>query len=204
MSQILENTMYTHERPPNAVRWTRRQCRAMLECGILTGRYELIEGEIISKMGQGPRHAYVITRIIAWLFGLFGPDYVRCQLPIEVPGPDSETSEPEPDAAVLDRPAGDFVETTPDASHVRLVVEVSDTTLSFDRNTKAALYARAGIPEYWILDIEGQQALVYRGPAGGRYAAPVVYSAEETISCLDRPDAPVRVQDMLPPAIRKT
>jgi Uma2 family endonuclease len=200
MPQTLTHLEYTHEPAPNAIRWTRKQCRAMLESGILTGRYELIEGEIINKMGQGPRHAYVITRLIAWLFVLFGPDYVRFQLPILVPGPDRETSEPEPDAAVLDHPAMHFVDATPDAAHVRLVIEVSDTTLSFDRNTKAALYARASIPEYWIVDIEGRQIRVHRRPAPGGYAAVTDYSAEEVVSCLDRPDAPVPVIDLLPPA----
>jgi Uma2 family endonuclease len=200
MPQILENVKYTHEPAPNPVRWTRQQCRAMLETGLLAGRYELIEGEIINKMGQKRSHALAIIRLTAWLIGLFGPQFVQFQLPIEVPQPDNNTSEPEPDAAVLDRPATDFVATTPPASHVQLVVEVSDTALSYDRNTKAALYARAGIAEYWIVDIEGRQLLVHRAPAAGAYAAPIAYNAREMVACLARPDAPVLVADLLPPA----
>ena len=200
MPQILENVKYTHEPAPNPVRWTRQQCPAMLENGLLTGRYELIDGEIINKMGQKRSHALAIIRITAWLIGLFGPQFVQFQLPIEVPQPDNDTSEPEPDAAVLDCPATDFIDTTPPASHVQLVVEVSDTTLSYDRNTKAALYARAGIAEYWIIDIEGRRVLIYRAPVAGTYAAPIAYSARETVACLVRPDAPILVADLLPPA----
>jgi Uma2 family endonuclease len=199
MPQILENSEYTHEPAPNPVRWTRTQCRAMLESGILTGRYELIDGEIITKMGQKRAHALVIIRLTAWLIALFGPQFVQFQLPIHVPKPDSETSEPEPDAAVLDRPAGDFVANTPESAHVRLVVEVSDTTLSFDRNTKAALYARAGIPEYWIVDIADRRLLVHRRPISGGYRDTLAYGSDEAVACLDRPDAPVNVVDLLPP-----
>src|SRR5690349_22185946 len=98
MPQTIAPVSYTPEPAPTPIRWTRQQCRAMWECGILTGRYELIEGVIISKMGQNRLHAYVITRLTAWLLTLFGADFVQFQLPIRVPGKDSETSEPEPDA----------------------------------------------------------------------------------------------------------
>jgi Uma2 family endonuclease len=199
MPQILESVKYTHEPAPNPVRWTRQQCRAMLENGLLAGRYELIEGEIINKMGQKRSHALAIICLTAWLIELFGSQFVQFQLPIEVPQPDNDTSEPEPDAAVLDCPATDFVDATPPASHVQLVVEVSDTTLGYDRNTKAALYARAGIAEYWIVDIGGRQLLVHRTPADGAYAALIAYNAQEAVACLARPDAPVLVADLLPP-----
>jgi len=187
---------------PNRIRWTRAQCQAIQEANIIDGRYELVEGEIISKMGQGPQHAYVITRLIAWLFVLFGADFVRFQLPIQVPGQDNQTSEPEPDAAVLSRPASDFLEATPDASDVLMVVEVADTTLSFDRSTKAALYARAGIPEYWIVDIAGRQVLVHRQPTMEGYIETVEYGSDEMVVLLARPNDPVRVANLLPPVGR--
>lgn len=212
MSQIVEPIADTpapnpaRTRPPDGsdgsgrIRWTRRQFHAMLEHEILTGRYELVEGEIIPKMGQGPKHAYVITRLTAWLFLLFGADFVRFQLPIRVPDQDSETSEPEPDAAVLDRPAVDFLDETPGAAHVLIVIEVADATLRFDRDTKALLYARAGLPEYWVVDIAGRQILVHRLPSPTGYAEITVYAADETVATLARPDAPVSVADLLPPA----
>ena len=197
MSQLIEPVSYAPVPPPNPVRWTRQQCRAMMENGILTGRYELIEGEILSKMGQKRPHAYVITRLTAWLFILFGADFVQFQLPIQLPGPDNDTSEPEPDAAVLSRPASDFQD-TPEAAYVQLVIEVSDTTLTFDKSTKASLYARAGIPEYWIVDINSRQVLVYRHPSESGYDKPLTFSADAEVATLARPDSPVRISDLLP------
>ena len=61
---------------PNRIRWTRRQCATMRDDGILTGRYELIDGEILSKMGQKPAHAYVIQALLTWLTGLFGAEFL--------------------------------------------------------------------------------------------------------------------------------
>ena len=80
-----------------------------------------------------------------------------------------------------------------------LVVEVSDTTLRFDRTTKAALYARAGIREYWIVDITGRQVLVHRQPAAEGYAEIAAYTADESVAPLALPDEAVRVADLLPP-----
>src|SRR5262247_2117502 len=95
------------ERPepaPNRKRWTRRECEFLVQNELLIGRYELIDGEVISKMGQKPPHAYVIMRLTTWLVAVFGGDFVRIQLPIDVAEVDNETNEPEPDAAVLSRP----------------------------------------------------------------------------------------------------
>jgi Uma2 family endonuclease len=172
----------------------------MVDQGLLTERYELIEGEIISKMGQKRAHAIVIIRLTAWLIALFGPEFVQFQLPILVPGKDAEASEPEPDAAVLCRPATDFLEETPDAASVLLIIEVADSTLKFDRSTKAGLYARAEIPEYWVVDIEGRQLFAHREPTNGSYANAVVYAEGDEIACIARPAAPMRVSELLPPA----
>jgi Uma2 family endonuclease len=199
MPQIIEPAPYTPEPPPNPIRWTRQECQAMMEAGILVGRYELIEGAIIAKMGQRPLHAFVITRLTVWLFALFGAEFVRFQLPMRVPGQDSETSEPEPDAVGLNRPAADFLQQNPDAADTLLVVEVADTTLRFDLNTKAALYARADIGDYWVIDVEGRQIFVHRQPTPAGYGEIIAYSAEEEVAALAHPEAPVRVADLLPP-----
>jgi len=198
MPTVLEPIRLTPERAPNPVRWTWQQCRAMQESEILAGRYELIEGEIILKMGQKRAHALVIIRLTAWLISLFGAPFVQFQLPIRVAGRDRDTSEPEPDAAVLTRPAGDFEE-TPEATFVSLIIEASDTTLRFDRSTKAALYARNNIAEYWVIDIEGRQIYTHRHPLADGYAEVVVYSAGEQIATLARPEAPIAVDELLPP-----
>lgn len=199
MPQTLAPTPYTHEPPPAKIKWTRRQCRAMQESGVLTGRYELIEGVIVSKIGQKRPHAYVITRITAWLIGLFGEDFVQFQLPILLLGEDNEWSEPEPDGVVLSRPASAYIEETPSASDVLLTVEVSDSTLRFDQNSKAALYSRSAIPEYWVIDIANRQIFVYREPAPSGYQSVVVYASDEEAATLARPENAIRVVDLLPP-----
>lgn len=199
MPQIIAPVSYHPEPPPNPFRWTRRRCRAAVEAKILVGRYELVEGEVILKMGQGPLHAFVITRLTAWLIALFGSDFVRFQLPLRMLGMDTETSEPEPDALVLARPATEFLQENPSADDAILVVEVSDATLSFDRNTKATLYARAGIPEYWIVDITGRQIFVHRQPMPSGYRELIAYSEGEETGTLAHPERTVRVADLLPP-----
>ena len=185
---------------PNRVRWTASQCRAIVEAGILTGRYELIDGEIISKMSQNPPHAYTIRVLIAWLVNVFGILHVQCQLPISVGEADPDHNEPEPDAAVMLGPNTDFAARHPGPADLSLVVEVSHTTLRIDRAAKAMLYARAGIMEYWLLDIVGRQLLIHRVPGANGYGDVVVYAEDETASSLARPDALVRVADLLPPA----
>ena len=199
MPQIIAPVSYHPEPPPNPFRWNRRRCRAAVDAKILVGRYELVEGEVILKMGQGPLRAFVITRLTAWLIALFGADFVRFQLPLRMLGMDSETSEPEPDALVLARPATEYLEENPGADDAMMVVEVSDTTLNFDRNTKATLYARAGIPEYWIVDITGRQVFVHRQPMASGYGELIAYSEGEETATFAHPEQTVRVADLLPP-----
>src|ERR1041385_4284155 len=169
MPQTLEPTSPPPAPPPNPIRWTRSQCTAMQDAGILTGRYELIEGEIISKMGQKRPHAFTVIRLTAWLVGIFGGDFVQIQLPILMPGQDRDTSEPEPDAAVMRRPAQELSSETPGAEDVLLAIEVADSSLAFDRSTKSALYTRAGIQDYWIIDLLGRRILVHRDPTSQGY-----------------------------------
>ncbi|HZP83843.1 MAG TPA: Uma2 family endonuclease [Chthonomonadaceae bacterium] len=188
------------ETAPNRIRWTRQQCEAIRDTGILTGRYELIDGEIISKMGQKPSHAYVVNLVMSWLIRLFGVEFVRIQSTIDLAAISPDYDEPEPDAAVTAQPVTAYAERHPAPADLLLVVEVSDTTLRFDRTTKAALYARAGIREYWVVDILGRQAFVHRQPTSDGYGEVTAYGAEESAVTLARPDAPVRVADLLPPA----
>jgi Uma2 family endonuclease len=79
------------------------------------------------------------------------------------------------------------------------VAEVSDTTLRFDRTTKATLYARAGIREYWMLDLAGRSLYVHRNPGADAYAEIVQYGPGEEVAPLARPESSVRVADLFPP-----
>lgn len=202
MPVLLTEKPAPYETLPNRIRWTRRQCDAMRDAGILTGRYELIDGEIISKMGQKPPHAYVIRALLTWLTSLFGANHVQIQSTIDLSEVSPDYDEPEPDAAVTVQPYTHYTDRHPEANDLLLLVEVSDTTLRFDLNMKANLYALAGIREYWVVDVSGRRLLVHRQPAPEGYGEVLAYSAEEEAAPLARPDALVRVSTFLPPQAR--
>ncbi len=174
-------------------------CEALIENGRLTGRYELVDGEIISKMGQNPPHAFVIMRLMEWLVGIFGIKFVRALLSINVATADNETNEPEPDLAITTQPAAAYANRHPGPADLQMVVEVSDTTLRFDLRNKAALYARAGIAEYWVADLAGRRLVVHRAPDAQGYADVQEYAEDETAAPLARPEARQRVADLFPP-----
>jgi Uma2 family endonuclease len=186
------------EPAPHRKRWKRSECVSLVESGLLTGRYELIDGEIVPKMGQKPAHAFVIVRLTAWLIAIFGGDFVRSQLPIDVTISDNETNEPEPDAAALARPIIAYAERNPGPNDLLLVVEVSDTTLRFDLRAKAALYARAGIRKYWVVGVPGRRIVVHRNPTPRGYRELTAYAESESLAPLVRPDALVMVASLLP------
>ena len=146
---------------PQVRHWTREEYLRMAEAGIFAPgeRVELIEGEIIAMTPQKSPHAAAVWLAQEALRLAFGPGFhVRSQLPLTL-GPESE---PEPDAAVVRGTARDYVDSHPTTA--TLVVEVADTTLEFDRGRKAAMYARAAIPEYWILNLPDRVLEVFLDP----------------------------------------
>ena len=197
MANILEPIPAMYEQTPKRIRWTRQQCSTLAELGMITERYELIDGEIISKMGQNRQHAIVIIRLTAWLIALFGSEYVQFQLPISIPGVDVNFNEPEPDATVFSTSATDTESDTPSSEDVLLVIEVSDSSLRFDRTHKAALYSKAGIPEYWVIDIKGRQIYVHRLPEPTGYSDIVSFGADQEISTHVHPQG-ILVSSLLP------
>jgi Uma2 family endonuclease len=199
MPQVIEPIRGIRERAPTPLRWTRGRCAAARELGILTVRYELVDGQVINKTGEDPPHAGVVSLVVEWLAGLFGPSHVRVRSTIEVAEADPEYNEPEPDIVVTREPQRAYFERHPDPDDLLLVVEVADRTLGFDRTTKAALYALAGIREYWLLDLEGRQLLIHRQGVGDIYRSIVAYGPEECAATLARPEARVRVAGFLPP-----
>jgi Uma2 family endonuclease len=180
-------------------RWTRADCNLLERLGMLPNRYELIDGEIIDKMGQNRPHAIAVTLIIKWLIALFGGDFVQCQLPIGVSDEDRPNYQPEPDASVLRQPTAAYPVEAPNPSEIRLVVEVSDTTLRDDLTTKASLYARAGIPEYWVLDVPSRRLFVHRNPANGVYGLVERFNESESVATEAAPENSVTVVNLLPP-----
>lgn len=183
----------------NRKHWTRDDCDFLERAGLLTERYELLDGEIIIKMGQNRPHIMSTIRVIGWLLRTFSEERVQTQDDIEVAGPDQPTNRPQPDAAVLSRPDYEFTE-PPRGADLLLGVEVSDTTLRDDLRTKAALYARAGIPEYWVFDVKARRLHIHRDAQNGVYQTVTTHNEQETVTTQAAPNNPVRVGDLLPPA----
>ncbi len=199
MPQTMEQPMEAIP-SPFRIRWTRDDCEDFVQRGLLTpGKFELIEGEIIRKVGQKRPHTAGVALLFAWCLSVFGIRYVQSQGTINVSPEDTPTSEPEPDVFVLNKPIDDFPVEYPGPEDLLLVAEVSDTTRAFDLATKAGLYARAGIIEYWVVDVIGRALTVHRNPQGGRYQDVVQYAADETVASLSRPDVRVLVSSILPP-----
>ncbi len=184
---------------PRRKRWTRTECAMLETSGILDHQnLELIEGELIDKMGKNRPHVDTLTLLIGWLSQVFGLRYVNSEAPIDVSPEDNPTNEPQPDAIVFRPGFREFRKAVPQPADLLLVVEISDSSLAFDRTTKASLYARAGIMEYWIVDVAGQRLLCHRDPSQGRYSTVRVYDKIESVSPLAKPDEPLRIADLFP------
>ncbi len=149
-------------------RFTTEDYHRMLEAGILTAddRVELIEGEIVQMSPMGHRHAACVRRL-NHLFSsrLAGRVLVDVQLPLDL----DERSEPQPDLALLQPRTDFYAGRPPTPGDTLLVVEVSDATLAHDRGVKVPLYARAGVPEVWLVDLTTDSIEVYRRPTRAGY-----------------------------------
>jgi len=179
-------------------RFTRRDVECLADLGLLDGqRYELIDGDLLDKMGQKPPHATGIQLLLATLVRFLDAVLIRIQLPIEAAGADQEYSLPEPDVAVLAEFKPDFHKRHPRGDELRLVVEVSDTTAAFDLSRKAALYAAALVPEYWVLDLVRRILVVHRHPDGSTYRLMQLFSEADTVSLENSSDL-IRVSEILP------
>ena len=169
----------------------------MAEVGILhhTERVELLDGEIIVMAPMGERHANGVRRIgqaLQRMARLAVTVSVQCPLRLD------DLSEPEPDIALL-RFREDGYITHPGPADTLVVMEVSDSTLDFDREVKSKRYAAAGIPEMWVMNLPGDciDRLDQPGPAG--YARHTVFRRGDKISPAALPDLAFAVADLLPP-----
>jgi len=140
-------------------------------------------------MGKNRPHVNAFRLMLIWLQKTFGSAFVDPEAPIDVSPNDNPSSEPEPDLIVLKRECATFVLGNPQPQDIRLLVEISDSTLTYDLSVKAALYARAGIMEYWVLDVGGRRLISHRQPMGGRYASVIIYSEHESIAPLAAPES---------------
>lgn len=167
----------------------------MAEVGILPldqRGVELIEGEILDVSPQNHPHGRVTTLVTGLLVRGFGDAYhVRVQLPLVV----DDYSEPEPDFAVVTHEQ--LERGLPHPSQAVLLLEVADTSLAYDRVTKGRLYSRAGIEDYWILNLRDQQVELYREPGPEGYRQHIVRRRGETVTPLARPDLSWTVEQLL-------
>jgi Uma2 family endonuclease len=181
---------------PTRHRFTVDDLERMVRSGILLedARVELIEGELYDMNPIGWAHQAVVDRMTAFFVrSLDDRAIVRTQGPIRL----SERTLPQPDLALL-RPRPDYYrQAGPTPADVFLLVEVSDTTLVYDRDVKLPLYARADIPEVWLIDLPGQRVLVFREPVGGRYRDTLTFRPGERISPQAFPDISLAVDDLL-------
>jgi Uma2 family endonuclease len=183
-----------------ARRWSRAEYDRMVVAGLLheDEHVQLIEGEILEMTPQYPSHAATIQLLDSTLRQVFGPGAgVRAQVPLAL----SDDSEPEPDLAVVAGDARAFIDEHPTTA--LFVVEVADWSLAFDRR-KGRIYAAAGIPEYWIVNLAQRALEVYRAPGavagseGFAYAEHATLDARSRVSPVARPGASIAVADLLP------
>lgn len=164
----------------------------MTNAGVLgeDDRVELIEGEIVDMAAKGTAHVVCVRRLVQW-FGDHRDN--RYLLQVQDPIVLSDDTEPEPDLALVRLAPDEYQSDHPGPKDVFLVVEVADSSLAFDRGRKAALYARAGITDYWVVNAPDSYIDVFRDPSPGGYQDVRTCFPGESISPLAFPDLNVPV-----------
>ncbi len=176
-------------------RWTRTEYENMISRGVFhpEARLELINGEIYDESPQSSRHATAIRLVEDALRRIYGQGFdVRVQLPAAL----DASSEPEPDVAVVEGGPRDYLDAHPTTA--LLTVEISDTSLAFDRTRKQATYAKNGIPEYWIVNLIDRRVEVYRQPEGDAYQDVFELTPRDHVTPLSQPDHSIAIRDLLP------
>lgn len=166
--------------PPTMKRFRAEDFRKMTEVGILPEEsgWEVIDGYLIDKMSIGSKHAGTVKKLNKFLTKSVGNiTLISVQDPVHI----DEYNEPEPDIALL-KPREDFyTDSHPTAPDVLLLVEVSDSTVEYDREIKKTLYAAAGIVEYWLVNLQNNTVEVYSQPKNGIYRLARILESGETI-----------------------
>jgi Uma2 family endonuclease len=180
--------------------WSREEYDRLVSAGMFhpDERLELIEGEILQQSPQGSVHATAVTLVENALRKVFGTNYVvRVQMPLAL----EADSEPEADVAIVVGSPRDYRHEHPHTAE--LIVEVADSTLAYDRERKMKIYAHAGIPEYWILNLLDHQLEIYRQPTFKQASAPfyqehMILTAIESVSTLRYPQHSISVAELTP------
>ncbi|NJL99091.1 MAG: Uma2 family endonuclease [Synechococcaceae cyanobacterium SM2_3_2] len=166
---------------PQIKRYTFEEFHRLIESGQLeeSNQLELIDGILVQKMTKGKKHAAYRSRLYRLLVGVVQDQaIVRTQDPIQLP----PNHEPEPDFAIVQFQTEEYRSGHPRPKDIYLVIEVADSSLAYDQGVKLELYAKAGIPEYWIFNLQDNCLEVYSQPQElGMYEKKDIFTHENTI-----------------------
>lgn len=190
MSAVLQTQQGTHRHQLSV-----EEYRVLWEAGLLNDRIELIEGVIYDMAPIGGRHISLTNLLTMELARRVNPQQwtIQVQSAIRL----DNFSEPEPDLCILNQSAETLMGRVAEAKDVYLVMEVSDTTLQHDRAIKAPLYAKNGIPYYWIFNLKENCLIIYSDPQDGRYQQHEVIIATDQRKVAVVPDVLLPVSDYL-------
>ncbi|MGI8787492.1 MAG: Uma2 family endonuclease [Pyrinomonadaceae bacterium] len=180
---------------PRRLRFTVDEYYKMIELGMLKDyeKAEIIEGELIQKMTVGNRHAFIVDILNRFFVKNVSDDIlVRIQNPVRL----SNFNEPEPDIALADLTRYDG-RRHPQPAEILLLIEVSDSTLKYDRDTKLSLYAEAEIPEVWIVNLPNDIIEIHQKPSVGIYQLTKIFKRGEIIESEMLPNLKLKVDEIL-------
>ena len=181
---------------PRRLRFTVDEYYKMIELGMLKDyeKAEIIEGELIQKMPIGKKHSAAVEKLNEILRDRLGKSVsLRNQQPVRF----SDYNEPEPDLAVLKRREDFYSDQKPVPKDVLLLIEVSDATLKYDRDTKLTIYAEAEIPEVWIVNLPNDIVEIHQNPSVGIYQLTKIFKRGEIIESEILPDLKLEVNEIL-------
>ncbi|HEY1408772.1 MAG TPA: Uma2 family endonuclease [Promineifilum sp.] len=157
-------------------------------------RFELLEGEIVAMSPLGPQHSATVTRLTELFYELGNPSItIRVQDPIRL----GDYSVPQPDVAIVNRRGDRYAGGHPEPEDVLLLIEVSESSLAYDRDVKLPLYARAGIAEVWLVALLPQVVEVYRAPNDNGYGEKRTLRRGDTLAPLHLPGAKLAIEPIL-------
>lgn len=175
--------------------WSRADYEELVRQGVFgpEDNIELLNGKLITMAPQNSPHRTALNLVRVYLDGVFSSaSHVAVQCPLAL----DDRSLPEPDVAVIPGNIRDYTDHHP--SRALLIVEIADSSLEYDRGLKLKSYARAGIPEYWIVNLPDEQVEVYRSPAGERYRDGIIARKGEHIRPAECPGHSIDVAELLP------
>lgn len=192
MSAVLQKSTARRTTVPPRIKWTREQYYELDRLGFFGDkRTELLEGRIVFMSPVKFPHSIAVENVESVLKAIFEPEnWVRNQSSL-IYG----NSEPQPDIHVL---RGRRETYTDHGKRAMLIVEVADTTFSRDTKTKMKIYAKAGNPDYWVLDLKRSELLVFREPSMTGYLKMTLFKRTQSVRPLATPKVPVRAADLLP------